>query len=444
MQKLEREYTHMDGRTPYSQLSEKELDDILCTEQAKLDKWSEKNLTLDLTIGKPNQAQLDLSSKMLSIISDRGDCFSESGLDCRNYGILDGLPETKRLFSELLGLPQESILVLGNSSLNVMYDTLVRCMLFGVYGGYEPWSRQGRIKFICPSPGYDRHFTICRTLGIEMIPVKLNSDGPDMDEVYNIACSDPSVKGIWCVPKFSNPEGITYSDEIVEQIAAMKPAAPDFRVFWDNAYAVHELYDEEVHLANIFDYAKENGTEDHIFYFASTSKITFPGSGLAIMAASEKNLEQILPIIATQTIGYDKINQMRHVKFFKDANGVREHMRRQAAILRPKFELVERIFSDKLEGYDIAHWSNPRGGYFISLYVEPGCAKRVYQLARSAGVTLTPAGSTYPYGRDPQDSNLRIAPTFPELEELKPATEILCTCIKLATAEKMLKEKRKH
>lgn len=423
----------------FSAMTSDELRDVLTAEQAKLDKWSEMNLTLDLTRGKPNQAQLDLSSGMLSIISDRGDCFSASGLDCRNYGILDGLPETKKLFSDLLDIPAENILVLGNSTLNVMYDTVVRALLFGVAGGHEPWCRQGRIKFICPSPGYDRHFTICRTLGIEMVPVRINKDGPDMDEVYDIACSDPSVKGVWCVPKFSNPEGITYSDEVVDMFAALKPAAPDFRIFWDNAYAVHELYDEHVPLANIFERAKEYGTEDNIFYFASTSKITFPGSGLAIMAASEKNLEQIRPIIATQTIGYDKINQMRHVKFFKNADGIRAHMRHHAAILRPKFELVESIFHRELDGLDIAHWSEPRGGYFISLYVEEGCARRVYQLARSVGVTLTPAGSTYPYGRDPHNSNLRIAPSYPETDELKQAIEILCGCIKIAAAEKLLK-----
>ena len=424
---------------PLAQMTPEELVAICAAEQTRLDRWSDMDLTLDLTRGKPNQAQLDLSSAMLSIISDRGDCFSESGLDCRNYGILDGLPETKRLFSELLDLPMNRILVLGNSSLNVIYDTLVRAMLFGVAGGHEPWCRQGRIKFICPSPGYDRHFTICRTLGIEMIPVKLNADGPDMDAVYDIACSDPSVKGVWCVPKFSNPEGITYSDEVVDAFAALKPAAPDFRIFWDNAYSVHELYDEEVPLANIFDTEREYGTEDNIFYFASTSKITFPGSGLAIMAASEKNLEQIRPIIATQTIGYDKINQMRHVKFFKNADGIRRHMKKQADIIRPKFELVEKILHTNLDGLDVAHWTEPRGGYFLSLYVMEGCARRVYQLARSVGVTLTTAGSTYPYGRDPQNSNLRIAPTYPEPEELTKAIEILCSCIKLACAEKLLK-----
>lgn len=425
----------------YLEYTADELRGVIAEEQAKLDAWSAKNLTLDLTRGKPNQAQLDLSSGMLSIISDRGDCFSESGLDCRNYGILDGLPETKRLFSDLLDIPPENILVLGNSSLNVMYDTMVRALLYGVAGGYEPWCRQGRIKFICPSPGYDRHFTICRDLGIEMIPVKMNEDGPDLDEVYNIACSDPSVKGMWCVPKFSNPDGITYSDEVVRGLAAMKPAARDFRFFWDNAYMVHEIYDETVHLANVFDYALEYGTQDNFFLFASTSKITFPGSGIAILAASEKNLEQIRPIIATQTIGYDKINQMRHVKFFGNADGLKAHMKRHAEILRPKFELVVSKFHEHLDGCGIAHWSEPRGGYFISLYVHEGCARRVYQLARSVGVTLTNAGSTYPYGRDPQDSNLRIAPTFPEMKELKQAIEILCSCIKLACAEKILKDK---
>ena len=424
----------------FSEMSHEELKALIAAEQKKLDHWSDMDLTLDLTRGKPNQAQLDLSSGMLNIISDRGDCFSASGLDCRNYGILDGLPETKKLFSDLLDIPSKNILVLGNSSLNVMYDTIVRAMLFGVAGGHEPWCRQGRIKFICPSPGYDRHFTICREMGIEMVTVKMNDDGPDMNEVYNIACSDPSVKGMWCVPKFSNPEGITYSDEVVEQIAMMKPAAPDFRIFWDNAYVVHELYDENVPLANIFELAKQYGTEDNIFYFASTSKITFPGSGLAIMAASDKNLEQIRPIIATQTIGYDKINQMRHVKFFKNADGIRAHMRLHAAILRPKFELVENKFEENLGGLGIAHWTKPRGGYFISLYVNNGCARRVYQLARSVGVTLTTAGSTYPYGRDPYDANLRIAPSYPELDELSQAIEILCSCIKVACAEKILKD----
>ena len=426
---------------PYKAMSPEELTKIMSEEQAKLDRWSEMNLTLDLTRGKPNQAQLDLSSGMLSIVSDRGDCFSASGLDCRNYGILDGLPETKKLFSDLLGIPTSRILVLGNSSLNVMYDTLVRAMLFGVAGGHEPWCRQGRIKFICPSPGYDRHFTMCRTLGIEMVPVKLNADGPDMDEVYDIACSDPSVKGIWCVPKFSNPEGITYSDEVVDAIAAMKPAAPDFRIFWDNAYAVHELYDKEVKLADIFERAKEYGTEDNIFYFASTSKISFPGSGIAAIAASLNNLADIRKQLTIQTIGHDKVNQLRHVRFFGDIHGMVEHMRKHAAILRPKFELVERIFAEELGGLGIAEWTVPKGGYFIAFDAMDGCAKNIVALCKKAGVMLTGAGATYPYHNDPKDSNIRIAPTYPPLRDLETACRLFCVVVKLESVRRLLKDR---
>lgn len=422
-------------------LSKEELTDEYNKARGALKEWEAKGLKLDLTRGKPGQAQLDLTVDMLSVISKREDCFSENGLDCRNYGILDGLPETKRLFSELLGIPAQRIMVLGNSSLNAMYDTITRAMLFGVAGGNEPWCRQGRIKFICPSPGYDRHFAICQRIGIEMIPVAMTPEGPDMDAVYDIACSDPSVKGIWCVPKFSNPDGITYSDETVEQFAALRPAANDFRIFWDNAYSVHELTDERVELADIFTAAEKYGTQDNIFYFASTSKITFPGSGVAIMAASEKNIEQIKPFLSTQTIGYDKINQMRHVKYFKNADGIRAHMKRHAAIIKPKFDIVTSAFERELGGLGIAEWNEPKGGYFISLNLEDGLARRVYRLAMKAGVILTPAGATFPYGRDPRDRNLRIAPTCPENDELEAASEILCLCIKRAAAEKFLKEK---
>lgn len=423
----------------YKELSKEELSKIYEETHLKLKEWEAKGLHLDLTRGKPGQAQLDLTTDMLGVISEREDCFSENGLDCRNYGILDGLPETKRLFSELLDIPTNRIMVLGNSSLNVMFDTIVRCMLFGVAGGSEPWCRQGRIKFICPSPGYDRHFAICQKLGIEMIPVEMTPDGPDMDAVYDIACSDPSVKGIWCVPKFSNPDGITYSDETVEQFAALRPAANDFRIFWDNAYSVHELTEEKVELLDIFKASEKYGTQDNIFYFASTSKITFPGSGVAIMAASEKNIEQIKPILATQTIGYDKINQMRHVKYFKNADGIRAHMKKHAALIRPKFDIATGIMHRELDGLGIAEWNEPKGGYFISLNLENGLARHVYRLAMNAGVKLTPAGATYPYGRDPKDRNLRIAPTYPDDAELATAIEILCTCIKCAAAEKHLK-----
>lgn len=424
----------------YESMSKEELTSIYNESRAKLKEWEAKGVSLDLTRGKPNKAQLDLSEEILGVVSSTEDCYSESGLDIRNYGILDGLPETKRLFSDLLGIPEERIMVLGNSSLNVMFDTIVRAMLFGVAGGFEPWCRQGRIKFICPSPGYDRHFAICQKLGIEMIPVDMTPDGPDMDAVYDIACSDPAVKGIWCVPKYSNPDGITYSDETVEQFAALRPAANDFRIFWDNAYCVHELTDETTELLDIFKAAEKYGTQDNIFYFASTSKITFPGSGVAIMAASEKNIEHIKPILATQTIGYDKINQMRHVKYFKNADGIRQHMKKHAALIRPKFDIVNDIMTRELGDLGIAEWNEPLGGYFISLYLQDGLARRVYRLAMKAGVKLTAAGATYPYGRDPRDRNLRIAPTYPSNEDLATATEILCLCIKRATAEKYLKE----
>jgi aspartate/methionine/tyrosine aminotransferase len=408
---------------------------------AELDRLRALGLKLDLTRGKPSTEQLNLSSGILGVISQAEDCFSDTGLDCRNYGILDGIPEAKKLFSDLLGIPEERLIVCGNSSLNLMFDTIVRCMLFGVRGGYEPWGRQGRIKFLCPSPGYDRHFAICRALGIEMIPIAMTDEGPDMKQVRMHVGSDPSVKGIWCVPKFSNPEGVTYSDAVVEELASLKPAAPDFRIFWDNAYAVHELYDEDVKLMDIFAAAEQYGNVDNIFYFASTSKISLPGSGVAIMAASENNIHQIKPIMSTQTIGYDKINQMRHVKYFGNADGIRAHMRRHADVLRPKFEAVLDTFERELGGTGIADWTSPRGGYFISLNTMDDCARRVYRLAKSAGVSLTDAGATYPYGCDPRDRNLRIAPSFPTLEELQQATHVLCQCVRLACAEKLLDER---
>jgi DNA-binding transcriptional MocR family regulator len=319
-----------------------------------------------------------------------------------------------------------------------MYDTMVRAMLFGVAGGYEPWSRQGRIKFICPSPGYDRHFTICRTLGIEMVPVKMNADGPDMDEVYNIACSDPSVKGMWCVPKFANPEGITYSDEVVDMIAAMKPAAPDFRIFWDNAYAVHELYDEEVPLADIFEKAKEYGTEDRVLEFCSTSKISYAGAGVGAMAASPANIEWTKKIMTVQAIGPDKINQLRHVRYFKDMAGIEAHMKKHAELLKPKFDMVLSMLESNLGGTGAGSWHNPKGGYFISFDAMPGCAKRIHALCKEAGVVMTGAGATFPYGKDPQDSNLRIAPSLPPVEELQAAAEVFCVCALLAAVEKRL------
>lgn len=404
----------------------------------RYDEWCKKGLSLDLTRGKPGREQLELSEEMLGVISSGDDCHSESGLDCRNYGCLDGIPEAKKLFSELLDIPESMLFIGGNSSLNIMFDTVSRCMLFGTVGSEKPWCAQEKVKFLCPSPGYDRHFGICKAMGIEMITVDINPGGPDMDMIEELVSTDPAIKGIWCVPKFSNPSGYNYSDETVRRFAALKPAAPDFRIFWDNAYAIHEIYDEEVKLLDIFKEAKKYGNEDMIFYFASTSKITFPGSGVAIMAASERNLSQMTPYISAQTIGFDKINQMRHVKYFKDAEGVRRHMKAHAQIIRPRFEAVINAFRKNLTGV-AKRWTEPLGGYFIDLSVPDGCAKRVYDLCAGAGVKLTTVGAVYPYGIDPNDRHLRIAPTYPDFDELTLATEILCLCVKLAVAEQQEK-----
>lgn len=423
----------------FSKMSKAELQKSLDKATAELTAWKAKGLKLDLTRGKPSAAQLDLSEGMLDIVSTSEDCRSASGLDCRNYGVLDGIPEMKAIFASILGVPDSYIIVGGNSSLNMMYDAVARAMLYGVDEKSEPWCRQGKIKFLCPSPGYDRHFGVCQSLGIEMITVPMTPNGPDMDEVRRYAESDPAVKGIWCVPKFSNPDGYTYSDETVEALASMKCTADDFRIFWDNAYVIHEFAsDAAVPLADIFAAARKYGNEDRIYCFASTSKITFPGAGVAAIAASEANVKFIKSIINYQTIGHDKLNQLRHVKFFGSADGMRAHMRRHAAIIGPKFEKVISIFREELDGLGVAQWTEPVGGYFLSLNVPDGCAKRVYELCREAGVTLTAAGSTYPYGNDPRDRNLRIAPSLPPIEELEVAVRVLCSAVKVAAAEALL------
>lgn len=420
----------------YAELSVEELH---MEREALLEKYNgykARGLSLDLSRGKPNSDQLDISLPLLSEARPREKCFSINGVDCRNYGVLDGIPEMKQLFADMLGIKTEYITVGGNSSLQLMYDTLARAMLFGVLGSQRPWCKEPIKKWICVTPGYDRHFKMTELFGFELISVPMTPTGPNMDMVETIV-KDPTVKGIWCVPKYSNPTGNTYSDETVRRLASMECAAPDFRIMWDNAYAVHNFKGECDKLLDIFTEAEKYGNLDRVFYFSSTSKITFPGGGVAMMAASPANLKHIEQFLGVQTIGYDKLNQLRHTTYFKDRETLDRHMKILAEFIGRKFEITLKAL-DGLEGLGIAEWTKPTGGYFVSLNVLPGTAKRVYDLMKEAGVVLTTVGATFPYGVDPEDKNLRIAPTYPTDSEVALATEILVLTIKLAAVEKIL------
>lgn len=405
--------------------------------KAQYERLKSLGTALDMTRGKPGPDQMDISSKLFDLVGNDSGFKNCEGTDCRNYGGLDGLIELKHLFSQILGIDKDQIIVGGNSSLNMMFDTIAQAMTHG-FGG-EPWCKQENIKFLCPSPGYDRHFGITNYFGIEMIPIKNTAEGPDMDLVEEYI-KDESVKGMWCVPKYSNPEGLTYSEETVRRLAAMKPAAKDFRIMWDNAYAIHDLYDEGDELLNIYNECLKYGNEDNVIMFTSTSKISFPGAGVAASAASPKNVELLKGRMFYQTIGPDKLNQLRHARAFPNTDALKAHMKVHASILRPKFEAVLNCFDKNIKGLGIATWTSPKGGYFINLEVMEGCAKRVVELCADAGLKLTTAGATYPYGKDPYDSNIRIAPSFPDVKEIASAAEILTCAIKYAALEKLLNQ----
>lgn len=421
----------------YTEMSETELKEQLAVLTKEYEAAKAKGLKLDMSRGKPSPAQLDVSNEMLDIVNSETGCVSDSGTDCRNYGIMEGIPEARQLMGEFLRVPKENVFVCGNASLNIMYDCVSSAMLFGIMGS-TPWCHLDKVKFLCPVPGYDRHFKITELMGIEMINIPMTENGPDMDMVEKLVSSDSSIKGIWCVPKYSNPQGVVYSDETVKRFAALKPAAKDFRIYWDNAYALHYIYDENIEIPEILSECAKAGNPDLVYEFCSTSKISFAGGGISAIAASEDNLKWISKRMNVETISYDKINQLRHVRYFKNGDGLRAHMRKHAEFLRPKFDAVLEILDRELAGLDAGSWMKPMGGYFISFDAVPGCAKAIVNKCKEAGVVLTGAGATYPYGKDPDDSNIRIAPSYPTLEELKQAAELFTLCAKLATVEKLL------
>lgn len=401
-----------------------------------------ENITrLDMTRGKPSAEQLDLSEKMLGIVLTNDDCFDASGVDCRNYGIVDGIPEAKELFASMIGVNSDQVILGGNSSLNLMFDAFCRAFCFGVLDGERPWSQEPKVKFLCPAPGYDRHFAICEQFNIEMLPVAMNEDGPDMDAIEALVAEDAAIKGVWCVPKYSNPTGVVFSDEVVRRFANLKPKAVDFRIFWDNAYVVHDLYDERPELLNILDECEKAGNPNMVYVFSSTSKISYPGSGIALIASSKANIEHMKKQIGIQTIGPDKLNQLRHIRMFPDKEAILEQMSKHADLLRPKFNIVLEILERDLSEADIAEWTKPLGGYFISFDSMPGCATRIYQLCGDAGLSLTKVGATFPYGKDPKDSNIRLAPSYPPIEELVVAMERFTVCVRIASIEKILADR---
>ena len=425
----------------YCEMSREELLDLKKELDREFDEIKAEGLALDMSRGKPAPDQLDLSMKMMEVLAGDADLKCETGVDCRNYGVIDGIPEAKRLLGEMSEVEPENIIIYGNSSLNVMFDTIARSYSHGVMGN-TPWCKLDKVKFLCPVPGYDRHFRITEFFGIEMINIPMTPEGPDMDMVEKYVNEDPAVKGIWCVPKYSNPQGVVYSDETVRRFAALKPAAADFRIFWDNAYVVHHLYKEDqAQILDILEECKKAGNPDMVFEFCSTSKVSFPGSGIAAIASSEANIADIKKRLTIQTIGHDKINQLRHVKFFKNVDGIKAHMEKQADLIRPKFELVEKIFSDELASRGIGTWMHPLGGYFISFEAPEGCAKEIVSKCKEAGVVLTGAGSPFPYKKDPKDSVIRIAPTYPSLAELEQAANVFVVVVRMVAAEKFLAEK---
>lgn len=421
----------------YKSLSKEKL----LTRKVELEKAYEdakgKGLKLDMSRGKPSPAQLDMGMEIMDVLDSKTILKTEAGMDCRNYGLMDGIPEAKDLVAQMLQVSAEQVIVCGNSSLNIMYDTVSRSVTHGICGG-TPWCRLDKVKFLCPVPGYDRHFAVTEHFGIEMIPIPMTEEGPDMDMVEKYVNEDAAVKGIWCVPKYSNPQGISYSDRVVKRFAALKPAAEDFRIYWDNAYAVHDLYEKGDEILEILEECKKVGNPDMVYEFCSTSKISFAGSGIAAVASSKRNLDDIKKSLTLQTIGYDKVNQLRHVKYYKNMEGIRAHMKKHADLIRPKFEAVLEVLEKELAGLEIGSWVKPKGGYFISFEAMEGCAKQIVAKCKEAGVVLTSAGATYPYGKDPKDSNIRIAPSFPSPEEMAEATDLFVLCVKLVSVEKLL------